>query len=197
MSGTLHFGNGVTGENRRQKRKMDERVAADSNVSLSLSIGGGRGGGSSFNSLQIHEEQRKYPCKFCTKTFSSPQALGGHQNAHRRERVLSRTDTEIQMGIFGLGHHLYPCSNPPYYQQHPFNAARTMPFYHGIGWPHLVAPTGYGNPFGMINNSGATQTPLNNNMRFENYGRNNQLQVPSFGATHNNYFLMENNNHNA
>ncbi|GAU12451.1 hypothetical protein TSUD_229850 [Trifolium subterraneum] len=47
MSETLHFGDGVTGENRKQKRKMEEEVGADSIVSLSLSIGG---------------EQKKYPC---------------------------------------------------------------------------------------------------------------------------------------
>ncbi|PWA92320.1 Zinc finger, C2H2 [Artemisia annua] len=33
---------------------------------------------------------KAYTCKFCKRKFNSPQALGGHQNAHRREREAAR-----------------------------------------------------------------------------------------------------------
>nr|GEZ10254.1 zinc finger, C2H2 [Tanacetum cinerariifolium] len=34
--------------------------------------------------------RKAYTCNFCERKFYSPQALGGHQNAHRRERDAAR-----------------------------------------------------------------------------------------------------------
>lgn len=81
-------------------------------------------------------EEPKYKCMYCPKLFSKIQALGGHQNAHRRERdITKRRALLARMDLSDPNPYPYPY---PFSNQHALPPGFEIPRFKDDGPSNLA-----------------------------------------------------------
>ncbi|CAM8982837.1 unnamed protein product [Rhodiola kirilowii] len=74
-------------------------------------------------------EPRVFSCNYCQRKFYSSQALGGHQNAHKRERTIAKRGQRSMMAAATAFGHAY--LQQPHHHLSSISISAALPIHHG------------------------------------------------------------------
>ncbi|KAJ0246708.1 Zinc finger protein GIS [Hirschfeldia incana] len=171
------FGKDFTiGDNSDNKNKEDEETVEAEEVDQTRDKG---------KDNSISNSNRRFECHYCFRNFPTSQALGGHQNAHKRERQLAKR------GASSYFHH--PDANLYGYRHYPSWSSTSLPaarFYGG----HIPGPrtsSSYhtrpinGSPLGLWRvppSSSSARSAYDSNASFTSYGSSDNSNLPSLAG---------------
>ncbi|KAJ4877582.1 Zinc finger protein 3 [Raphanus sativus] len=101
----------------------------------------------SCNGSTTPTEHKLFSCNYCQRSFYSSQALGGHQNAHKRERTLAKRAQRMAASASAFGHP-YGFSPVPFHGQYTNRSLGIQA--HSMSH-NISSYNGFGGQYGHIN----------------------------------------------